>query len=523
MAKARGYKIVLTADRSLMSEYAGNIFFGFSTSAPRGFIPNWLYYRYVCPPVKAYENGEAVFAPYPLRKIEAALLRYGFEPNEVIVAHPSYLDKVVDEGTRVVGVTAMDPLGLGPVTSMFINLFGGEAYDAYDFRRLMFSDVFTRFDLRMVVGGPGAWQLAKEEVQRRFGIDTVVIGEAENIVGPLFNDAVKGNPLPRLVEGTSVSVEDIPNIVKPSISGLIEVSRGCGRGCDFCTPTLLRFRCRSIQDIVEEAKVNVRAGKRNVILHSEDVFRYKARGVYPDPVAVEELFKSVLNVEGVEKVSVSHGCFTSIFSAPKMLLNISELMNLSERNWRAYEVGLETGSPRLVKMYMEGKCKPFKPEDWPEIVKQATGISNDAHWMPVSTLVMGLPGEGADDVVKTLELIDDLEDFSIMFYPLFFVPIGSLSKEEYFTKEKMLPEHFELFFKCWEVNLRQWPQIFNDLSLDYNLPQKAFIKLLLRLGISYSLKIIKKNKESLRTGKPFRIGRNKFHFQKCGHKPAEGG
>jgi hypothetical protein len=25
-----GYKIVLTADRTLMSEYAGNIFFGFS-------------------------------------------------------------------------------------------------------------------------------------------------------------------------------------------------------------------------------------------------------------------------------------------------------------------------------------------------------------------------------------------------------------------------------------------------------------------------------------------------------------
>ena len=217
-------------------------------------------------------------------------------------------------------------------------------------------------------------------------------------------------------------------------------------------------------------------------------------------------------MEGVKNVSVSHGCFTSILSAPGMLPNISEIMNLGRRNWRAYEVGLETGSPRLVKDHMEGKCKPFKPEDWPEIVKQATGISNDAYWMPVSTLVMGLPGEGADDVMKTLELIDDLEDFRIMFYPLFFVPMGRLSGEDYFTKEKMLPEHFELFFKCWEINLRQWPRTFNDLSVNYNFIQKAFVKLLLSRGVSISLKAIKKNRESLRTGKPFWIGKNEFQM-----------
>jgi len=45
------YEIVLTADRTLMSEYAGNIFFGFSASAPRGYLPDWFFYRFLCPSV----------------------------------------------------------------------------------------------------------------------------------------------------------------------------------------------------------------------------------------------------------------------------------------------------------------------------------------------------------------------------------------------------------------------------------------------------------------------------------------
>ena len=29
-------------------------------------------------------------------------------------------------------------------------------------------------------------------------------------------------------------IDEIPNIVNPSMHGMIEVMRGCGRGCKFC-------------------------------------------------------------------------------------------------------------------------------------------------------------------------------------------------------------------------------------------------------------------------------------------------
>ena len=516
-----GYKIVLTADRTLMSEYAGNIFFGFSASAPRGFLPDWFYFHFLCPSVPVNkENGEAFYAPVGLRKIEAKLLEYGFRRDEVIIAHPDYLNKAIGKETKVVSITTFDPLGIGPVTSTFSNLLGGKkAYNTHKFSELMKKQALNKYRPKVVVGGPGAWQLTNEGVQKVFfGIDTVVLGEAENIVGPLFKDAIAGKLMPPLVRGTPVRVEDIPNTVGPTICGLVEVSRGCGRGCDFCNPALTQLKSRRVDDILEDVKVNVRHGHDSVILHSEDIFRYGATGIYPDQQSVEELFKAVLNTEGVRQVSVSHGAFASILSAPTMLPNISELMHLDKRNWRGYQVGLETGSPRLLKNHMAGKCKPFTPEQWPAVVKLATGISNDANWLPVSTLIIGLPGETTDDVIKTLELVDDLKKYRIMIYPLLAVPTGRLSKKDRTVKENLLPEHLELFLRCWEISLKLWPKTFSDISggLRCSLIERTMLRTLLNVGVFLSMRKIRACKCSLQDGKPFKIGKNTFQISNPG-------
>lgn len=513
---SRAVRAVLTADRTLMSEYGGNIFLGFFATAPRGLIPaeDWLYFHFLCPSVPVNKKrGEPLRAPVGLRKIEAKLLASGFSREEVAVAHPDYLSKVVGSEAKVIGVTTFDPLGKGPVTSTYTRVLGGEgSYNAYKFRELMLKRIPRRSDLRVIVGGPGAWQLTDERVQREFGIDTTVLGEAENVVGPLFRDAVEGTPLPRVVNGTPVGLEDIPNIVEPTIHGLVEVARGCGRGCDFCNPTLFRLKCRSIPDILEEVQVNIRSGLESVTLHAEDIFRYRANGVYPNPAAVKELFEAVCHVKGVRRVYVSHGAFASALSAPKLLPGLSEIMGLHRRNWRGYQVGLETGSPRLIEKHMAGKCKPFKPKDWPEVVEQATGLSNDAYWMPCSTLIMGLPGETADDVTKTLELIDDLKGYWTMFYPLLLTPLGQLSETDAFTEEKMLPEHFELLLRCWEINLRLWPELFREISsgLKYNLAEKAIARITLRRLTSFSLQAIDDIRSRIKEGKPFRIGNRAY-------------
>ena len=52
-----GYKIVLTADRTLMSDYGGSIFLGFSACVPKGLIPDKVYFSLFCPPAQANKDG----------------------------------------------------------------------------------------------------------------------------------------------------------------------------------------------------------------------------------------------------------------------------------------------------------------------------------------------------------------------------------------------------------------------------------------------------------------------------------
>jgi len=247
--KNGGYEIVLTADRTLMSEYHGGIFLGFSACVPKGIIPDWVYFSFFCPSVEVLENGAVKYAPYGTRKIEAALLDYGFKTEEVIVAHPEHLHKVIGPNTRVVGITENDPLGIGPATSTFTQIFGGHAYMAVKFKEILNHASMGKYKPRIIVGGPGAWQLQPGEVRRELGIDCVVIGEGEKVAGPLFEKAVKGEMLPEVVYSEIVSVDEIPVIRNATIDGLIEIARGCGRGCRFCVPTLQQFRCLPIKRI----------------------------------------------------------------------------------------------------------------------------------------------------------------------------------------------------------------------------------------------------------------------------------
>ena len=83
-----------------MSEYCGEKFLGFSACAPKGLIPDWLYFSMHCPSVSVNDDGAVKYAPCGIRKVEAAILDHGFKRENVIVVHPEYLHKVIGTKTR---------------------------------------------------------------------------------------------------------------------------------------------------------------------------------------------------------------------------------------------------------------------------------------------------------------------------------------------------------------------------------------------------------------------------------------
>lgn len=455
-------EVLLTADRTLMSNYHNNEFLGFGTCAPPNFIPEWLYSYLFFPPLKT-RNGRPCTAPYGLRKTEAQLLKEGFKVETV---SPNHLRSYLNDA-KVLGVYTMDPFGLGPASSTLASIFKKEPYLAKHFQALLKSQTVKKAKqngLKVIVGGPGAWQFRyREKAVKALGIDCVIEGEAENVIGKFFRAAIEGEEIPSHYEvgiDEAPSLEEIPDIVQPSINGLIEIGRGCCRGCQFCNVTLKPLRWYPIEKIDRELSVNLDSGKiTGACLHAEDVMLYGSKNTTPNEEKLVQLHELV--TKRCQSISWSHCSLAAVASKPTLISKLSELI-LQNQAWWGAEVGIETGSPEIAKKIMPAKAHPFKAEDWHDVVCNGMGLMHDSKLVPACTLILGLPEEQESDIIKTMELVDDLKEMRSLIVPLFFVPLGKLKSEDWFTDTELNELHKQLLIQCaehdfyWVDNLLDW-------------------------------------------------------------------
>jgi radical SAM superfamily enzyme YgiQ (UPF0313 family) len=467
-------KVILTADSTLMSDYRSNEFLGFGTCAPPNFIPDFLFKWLFFPPIKT-EKDSPVAAPYGLRKIEAQLLREGFNVSTVM---PNHLKKHVADA-KVLGIHVMDPFGLGPASSTFAAILRKEPFLALYFRALLGSREVKeakKHGLKIVVGGPGVWQFRyRQKFVEKYGIDCIIEGEAERVVGKVFRAAINGEEIPKHYEtkiDETPSLEEIPNIVGPSVNGLVEIGRGCCRGCKFCSVTLRPLRWYPYEKIFDEIEVNMKIGNlKGAILHAEDVMLYGSKNTLPDDERLVELHEMVM--KKCDGITWSHCSIAAIASKPKLFEKVAEIIH-QKQPWWGVEIGLETGSPELAEKIMPGKAHPFKAKDWPEVVRVGMGLMHDNGLVPAATLIVGAPEEREEDVLKTLEMLDDLREFRSLIVPLFFVPLGRLKDEDWFKETQLTKLHEELLIKCFEHGYH-WVDDVIDLS--FLRLQGSFLKL----------------------------------------------
>jgi radical SAM superfamily enzyme YgiQ (UPF0313 family) len=470
-------EVVLTADRTLMSNYHNNEFLGFGTCAPPNFIPEWLYSYLFFPPLKT-KSGHPCQAPYGLRKIEAQLLKEGFNVETV---SPNHLGRHL-ANAKVLGIHTMDPFGLGPASTTLASLFKKEPYLAKHFHSLLKSPTIKKArqnGLKVIVGGPGAWQFRyREKAAKDLGIDCIVEGEAENIIGKVFKGAIEGEPILSHYEVAveeAPTLEEIPDIVQPSVNGLVEIGRGCCRGCQFCNVTLRPLRWYPLEKIDRELSVNIDSGNTGACLHAEDVMLYGSNNTTPNDEKLVQLHELV--TRKVTGLSWSHCSVAAIASKPKLLSKLSELI-LQNQTWWGAEVGIETGSSEIAKKIMPAKAHPFSADNWHDVVVDGMGVMHDNMLAPACTLIVGLPEEQESDVMKTMELVDDLKDVRSLIVPLFFVPLGKLKNEDWFTDTQLSEVHKQLLFACAEHDFH-WVDNLLDLSFSgkwYQHISKEFYK-----------------------------------------------
>jgi len=448
----RSYEIVLTADRSFMSDYRGLPFLRGLRFASTSILHESLFFRLVGPPVPVVGDGIALLAPYHTRRTEAALLAHGFDRSQVAVVAPDKIHTFVSPDTKVVSITVRDPLSRIHHYSL-LNPLGRESYSSLAFKNLTRRLALRRKGFKVVVEGPGAWQLEDHRDRCRFPIDHVIVGEYSTRVVPyIFERIMDDEDVPDVFHAPSTELHDIPLVRGGVTEGLTEVARGCNRGCHFCN--VGRVESRPLDEILAEVETNVRYGQNNVKLRSDDIFNYGAKGIEVNHEAVLKLYHSVKGVPGVKRVGQCYASLASVASEPALVGEVTEIIGAGSKEYPYTTVlaGIESGSPRLIEAHMLGKAWPFKPSQWPEVVEQGFGILNDNDWVPTGMLILGLPGESEEDVYETIALVESLRSYESVLVPFLFKAKSRLGEEASFSVRSLERHHLELIKAVFDHN-----------------------------------------------------------------------
>jgi radical SAM superfamily enzyme YgiQ (UPF0313 family) len=246
---------------------------------------------------------------------------------------------------------------------------------------------------------------------------------------------------------------------------MVEIMRGCGRGCHFCSPTMRTKYSFPIDHIMKEVEINIREGSKSIFTVTEDIFLYKSKKNFiPNREEIVKLYKTIALYPGVENILLSHASFAPVIYDKKLLDELTPILiektkwnpktsQLYKKSFISIEMGIETGSVRLMQKYMKGKALPYSVDNWPELVVEAIGHLNDHDWYPLCTIMTGQPDETDEDVIATLNLIDDLRNHNAkMFYtPVLFIPLKDAILGN--CRRKNLNNLTEL---QWEVLARSW-------------------------------------------------------------------
>jgi len=476
-----GKRVVVTAPLTETIDHAGYFIQMALASLPKrleGIInsryPKWK-------EVERNEDGSARYMPAGVRAFEASLVRE-YAPEDIVACFPDDLDTFIGSETRLVAVSTHNPLGVTFAAGVYASIFGSsrEPINSY-YAKQVFAKIKSsryRSNFKVVVGGSGGWQIIKTDAYDELGVDCVVEGRSESSdTMELVRMAIRGNELPRVLEaGHPRDRDGILVSDKRTTFGVVEMTTGCGRRCNFCVPDLSPQLDVPKDKIMRAVRANVDQGNRQISLATEDMFiwgqvRTGVPFYFPNREALLDLYSEIVNTPGVEQHVLSHATIAPSVVDPLLIEKLTEvLLDKSPIHLPTHSthprkkilsplIGLETGSVRMARMIMPGKSAPFSIDDWPSVVIQGLTVLNRNNWFPAMTLMIGNPGETDEDVMATLDIVYEIERRGLFAFlvPSIFTPLHDTrmeNKRGVTETRDMSPLQWQLMMKCWKMNLR---------------------------------------------------------------------
>jgi radical SAM superfamily enzyme YgiQ (UPF0313 family) len=471
------FPIVLTADRTLMSRYNvlldGMMAASQTTSMPAPVV------KTVLMPRAPHPHGQSLVAPLGLRRIEAMLAQAGLG-EQLSVVDDAHLQHAIGPETKIIAISSGEPAGLGMSSSTMTGVIGGSIYPHAMFRQLL--DKARRLrqercpEAKIILGGPGAWQLTSQSESE---VDHVICGYAEGNAASIFQDLLADRSLPYLIEGQPVAAAQVPPILHPSTMAVVEISRGCGLGCDFCTIGSVAMQHLPPETILSDIQTNLSAGLSSAAILSEDLLRYEAEGVRCRPERLLALLAQIRALPGLRIIQPDHVNVASVAQYnDTQLSEIHRLLTGGYQDTPWVNLGIETPSGGLLQANGgRPKMGGVAADKWGDFCAEQLRRLIRAGFVPMASLVIGLPGETPADTELTRQWVRALQGEAVTVFPVLYAPIGGQSPPE---PSRLSRAHWQLMSECYEFNFRGVPRIYWDSQrgAGVGLPRRLVIQAL---------------------------------------------
>jgi ribosomal protein S12 methylthiotransferase len=200
-----------------------------------------------------------------------------------------------------------------------------------------------------------------------------------------------------------VEVSPIPNFYEEEVlprmhtgvgaSAYLKIAEGCDHNCSFCIIPKLRgrFRSRSIESVVKEARLLVASGVKEIILVSQDS-TYYGLDIY-GRMALGELLKALNEIEDLPWIRIMYSYPSEVND--DLLETIAALPKVV----KYIDIPLQHSHPEILSLM----ARPQKPEKVIRRIRQA--IPNVAIR---STFIVGFPGETEEHFEHLLSFIKEM-------------------------------------------------------------------------------------------------------------------
>lgn len=266
--------------------------------------------------------------------------------------------------------------------------------------------------LKICVAGCVAQQEGKKIISKMGHVDLVVGTQNIYNIGQLLNRSSEHGP--QVV--TSLDDQyDIPNLLptyssdnggsSPSVvpfRKFVTIMQGCNNFCTYCVVPHTRGRevSRKYNDIINESKVLVKSGVREITLLGQNVNSYgKTNSVTEDGSAYSfsTLLREVAKIEGLERLR-----FTT--SNPKDLTDdLMRCFRDVDKLCHQFHLPVQAGSDAVLKKMH----RKYTVEQYLMLVEKLRQFCPD---IAITTdVIVGFPGETSQDFEGTMNLLEEVQ------------------------------------------------------------------------------------------------------------------